>query len=210
MDKTALFDLLEQIADGIVAIVGPHCEVVIHDFSDLEHSLVHISGNLTGRREGAPISDLDYVPTDQDDIVENIYNFKGRIAGRELQFSTIWIRDSNGIPIGSFGINIDYSGLNQVQELLNVFSTSSQMAVLQDISDELPKDLDELITVSIQRVRSQEDPHGVSAMSNEEKKRIVKGLDEQGVFKLRGAVNKIAEMLDISRASVYNYRSQRK
>lgn len=210
MEKSELFDLLGQIADGIVALVGPHCEVVIHDFSDLEHSLVHISGNLTGRREGAPIPDLDYVPTDQDDIVENIYNYKGNIAGRNMQFSTIWIRDSDGNPIGSFGINLDYSGLNQVQELINVFTTSSRMAVLQDISDELPKDLDDLIKLSIKRVRSQENPYDIRAVSNDEKMRIVKGLDEQGVFKLRGAVNKIANMLDISRASVYNYRSQSK
>jgi len=35
-----MFDRLGRIAEGVVAVMGPHCEVVIHDFSDLEHSLV--------------------------------------------------------------------------------------------------------------------------------------------------------------------------
>ena len=39
MDKPDLYDLLGRIAEGVVAVIGPHCEVVVHDFSDLEHSL---------------------------------------------------------------------------------------------------------------------------------------------------------------------------
>ncbi|NJL27059.1 MAG: hypothetical protein HC897_03830 [Thermoanaerobaculia bacterium] len=48
-----LVDILRRLAEGIVAVIGPFCEVVVHDFGDLEHSVVVIAGDVTGRRPGA-------------------------------------------------------------------------------------------------------------------------------------------------------------
>lgn len=49
---------LASVCEGIVALWGPRCEAILHDFSDLEHSVVHVSGNITGRAIGAPLTDL--------------------------------------------------------------------------------------------------------------------------------------------------------
>ena len=46
------FDVLKQISAGIYELFGPQCEVVIYDFSDLERSIVHMEGNVSGRSLG--------------------------------------------------------------------------------------------------------------------------------------------------------------
>ena len=54
-------DLLERLAEGIVAVVGTHCEVVVHDLSDPEHSVVVVAGDVTHRKPGAPVPDLSFI-----------------------------------------------------------------------------------------------------------------------------------------------------
>ena len=50
----SLTDILQRMAEAVVAVVGPHCEMVIYDFDDLEHAVVAVAGNVTGRRPGDP------------------------------------------------------------------------------------------------------------------------------------------------------------
>ena len=57
-DREATFALLKQLSVGIAKLFAPHCEVVIHDFSDLERSIIHIDGNISGRRVGGSATDL--------------------------------------------------------------------------------------------------------------------------------------------------------
>jgi predicted transcriptional regulator YheO len=40
----------------------------------------------------------------------------------------------------------------------------------------------------------------------EDKRRLIEAVEERGLFKLRGAVSRLAEILNVSRASIYNYR----
>jgi hypothetical protein len=45
----------------------------------------------------------------------------------------------------------------------------------------------------------------LAAMSREDKQRAVRMLDERGAFQLRRAVEEVAEVLGVSRFTVYNY-----
>lgn len=139
---------------------------------------------------------------------DDLLNYKGRIGRRSLQYSTIWIRDAGGEVIGSFGINIDYSSLRQAKELLEILSASTQTAVVRDLEDELPADLDDLIRMNVRRIRARLDSEELEPESYEDKMRIVQDLDKERLFLLRGAVNKVADILDISWATVYDYRCQ--
>ena len=40
------------VADMIAATFGPCCEAAIHDFSQPETSVVHVAGQVTGRKVG--------------------------------------------------------------------------------------------------------------------------------------------------------------
>src|SRR5581483_5756096 len=68
-----VFELLDRVARAIVATVGMQCEVVVHDLRNPDHTLIAISGNLTGRMVGAPVPDTEFLPRNltmfQDDVI---------------------------------------------------------------------------------------------------------------------------------------------
>ena len=68
----------------------------------------------------------------------------------------------------------------------------------------------DLIELSVSEFLRQEDVQSVEAMGYEDKLRLIQSLEERGLFRIRGAVNRVADMLDVSRASIYNYRSSLK
>lgn len=43
------------VADMIAATFGPCCEAAIHDFSQPETSVVHVAGQVTGRKGRAVV-----------------------------------------------------------------------------------------------------------------------------------------------------------
>ena len=47
-------------------------------------------------------------------------------------------------------------------------------------------------------------------MGYKDKLRLIQALEERGLFDIRGAVNRVADLLDVSRATIYNYRSSPK
>ncbi|HDT2353965.1 TPA: PAS domain-containing protein [Klebsiella pneumoniae subsp. pneumoniae] len=48
-----------RLADMVADLIGPHCEVVLHSFGDLDASVVKIvNGHHTGRGVGSPITDM--------------------------------------------------------------------------------------------------------------------------------------------------------
>jgi predicted transcriptional regulator YheO len=201
---------LERLAEGIVAVVGPHCEVVVHDFSDPEHSVVLIAGNVTGRRVGAPVPDLSFISGELDRDTPDQMNYRARIGSHHLQSSTIWIRDTDGTPIGAVCINVDYSDLTHARDLLDKLATSTRNVSDLVITDTFAKDVGDLIELSVSEFLRQEDLQSVEAMGYEDKLRLIQSLEERGLFRIRGAVNRVADMLDVSRASIYNYRSSLK
>jgi predicted transcriptional regulator YheO len=207
LDQPWFLDVLERLAEGIVAVVGPHCEVVVHDFSDPEHSVVMIAGNVTGRRPGAPVPDLSFISGELDRDTPDQLNYRARIGSHHLQSSTIWIRDADGTPIGAVCVNVDYSDLIHARELLDKLATSTQNVSALVVDDTFAKDVDDLIDLSVTEFLRQEGVQSVEAMGYEDKLRLIQTLEERGLFRIRGAVNRVADMLDVSRASIYNYRS---
>ena len=210
LDQPWFLDILERLAEGIVAVVGPHCEVVVHDFSDPEHSVVLIAGNVTGRRVGAPVPDLSFISGELDRDTPDQMNYRARIGSHHLQSSTIWIRDTDGTPIGAVCINVDYSDLTHARDLLDKLATSTQNVSDLVITDTFAKDVGDLIELSVSEFLRQEDVQSVEAMGYEDKLRLIQSLEERGLFRIRGAVNRVADVLDVSRASIYNYRSSLK
>jgi predicted transcriptional regulator YheO len=205
-----LLDILKRLAEGIVAVVGPHCEVVVHDFSDLEHSVVAIAGNVTGRKPGAPVPDLSFTTDELGRDPSDQMNYHSKIGSRDLQSSTIWIREDGGVPIGAVCINVDHSELLQVRHLIDKLTTPTRDSSDLVVSDTFARDTEELIELSVANFLHQEGIPDVETMSHEEKLRLIQAVEERGLFQIRGAVNQVAELLNVSRASIYNYRSSLK
>jgi predicted transcriptional regulator YheO len=191
-------------------VVGPHCEVVVYDFDDLEHAVVAVVGNVTGRKVGAPVPDLLFTSDALNRDTPDQLNYRTKIGSRELQSSLIWLRDQTGRPLGAVGINIDYGDLIHIRDLIDKLATSTRNVGDMIVSDTFAKDLDDLIHISVQEYLHREQIPDVETMSYEEKLCLIQEVESRGLFKIRGAVNQVADLLNVSRATVYNYRSNLK
>ncbi len=207
LDQPWFLDILERLAKGIVAIVGPHCEVVVHDLRNPEHSVVKVAGNVTGRRVGAPVPDLGFVSEELDSHTPDQLNYRAQISSHHLQSSTIWIPDEDGNPIGAVCINVDYRDLIHARQLLDKVATSTHNVSELVVTDTFAKDMDDLIGLSISEFLRQEGIQNIGVLGSKEKLRLIQALEERGLFQIRGAVKRVADLLDVSRATIYNYRS---
>ena len=56
-DRT-IINSYRAVVDGVSALIGSHCEIVLHSLENLEHSAIYIAnGHNTNRQEGSPITD---------------------------------------------------------------------------------------------------------------------------------------------------------
>ena len=205
-ERQWLFELLGRIASGFVSIVGQHCEIVVYDFADLEHAVVSVAGNLTGRKPGAPVPDLDFIRTSLTNDSPDEFNYTTR-EDQQFLSSTIWVRDPEGEIIGALGINMDYEHILQMKSIVDSLTAVFQEKSDLLISNTFARDLDELLRNTVQQFLQQEAVHSIDDLTLQEKQNLIEVVEQRGLFKVRGAAQKLADMLNVSRASIYNYRA---
>jgi predicted transcriptional regulator YheO len=181
---------------------GSNCEVVLHDFSNMQNSIVEIAnGHVTGRSIGSPLPEHS-LKTISEGRVEDVINYTGKSAeGRVLKSSTTFIKDNQGKVVGCFCINFDMTELVVAQKVLNDI-----MNVATDTNENAPQKatindvLTEIVASTIESVGKP-----VAYLTKEEKVQIVDNLDNQGAFLIKGAIDYVAKVLCVSRYTIYNY-----
>src|SRR5271155_2536439 len=107
-ERERVFTLLKQVVAGLGRALGPNCELVLHDFSRTEDSIVAIENNsVTGRQVGDGLDELSFSLLQRDPNPPDLFNYRGRRNGKILRSSSILVRDESGKPYGALGINID-------------------------------------------------------------------------------------------------------
>lgn len=202
--KETIFDNLERLSEAVVALFGRHCEVCVHDLGRLPHSLVSIRGEVTGRRPGAPATDLLMKILQQG-------GGKGRdrhcyrtttADGRTLKSSTTLIRNDEGEAVAAFCINFDTTELYNAGQALQPFIEVA--AQTSDNGETFAHSLDETFSSLFEEAVHVIGRHPAT-MNVEEKTRLVAELAESGTFRLKGAVEQVAEMMGVTKFTIYNY-----
>ena len=86
----AHLDLLKTLCHGIARALGPHAEVVVHDFRRPEDSIVAIAGTVTSRSVGGSMSRLGLKLAADGDAAQDQYNYTTRTEnGRVLRSSSL-------------------------------------------------------------------------------------------------------------------------
>lgn len=204
------------VVEGIASIFGNHCEVVLHDLRKPERSIVAIAnGHVTGRKIGGPI-----IGGPQDDkglkvIMEQanstsvVSNYTTRTHdGRTLKSTSIFFRNSKGIPILSLCINLDLTEFNRANQLLgNICLTKEESSLgkpsLED-DDTLHKDvamiIKNIVDDSLANINKP-----IHMADKDDKLNVIKIMYERGLFLVKGGVDHAAKALGVSRFTVYNY-----
>jgi predicted transcriptional regulator YheO len=193
---------LIPIADDLGRALGPSHEIVLHDLRHPDRSLCHLVGDVTGRSVGAPATDVVLGALEaQGDAAENIYNYRTAIHGRSIRSSVIFVRDGPHI-VGAFCLNVDVSVLEKMREEL-----AKLMGVDPDQADRLEvfrNTVEGLVDDLLAETLSDA---GLSAntMLPEDRMRVVATLQARGAFQAKGAVERVADALGVSRFTVYGY-----
>ncbi|QIM64382.1 helix-turn-helix transcriptional regulator [Frederiksenia canicola] len=191
------------VVDGIAALLGEHCEIVLHSLEFLEHSAIYIvNGHNTNRKIGSPITDralwsLHHMQTDS---VSKPYFTKAK-GGVLMKSITIAIRNGKQHVIGLICININLDV--PMSQFLNSFIAPQEA----DSSVNFASSVEDLVAQTIENT-VEEIQNNRNVANNNKNRQIVTALFEKGIFDIKDAINQVAERLDISRHTVYLYIRQ--
>ncbi len=193
------------MVEGIAQTFGENCEVVLHELKNSKKSIIAIhNGHVTGRTIGSTMLDVGIEAIRRGNKADNILNYKNKTNdGRILKTSTMFIRDGDNQIIGCLCINIDISEIIVAQKALEDFF-GIDMKENSDIdhfsNNRVNEVLINIVAKTLDRCRKP-----VSYLNKEEKVSIVRTLDNQGAFLIKGAIDYVAKVLCVSRYTIYNY-----
>lgn len=205
-EKDLLIENLRHLADGVVAMFGKNCEACVHDLTSLQHSLVYIRGDVTRRKTGAPATDLLIKLLKQmDGRGGDLHNYKTTAAdGRALKSTTTLVRDSSGTPVAAFCINFDTTAYYNASQALMPFIYSAEGEAPSNLQETFAHSLPETVEALFGQGVDEIAKHPTT-MSVEEKTHLISILEANGTFQLKGAVEQIAQLMGVTKYTVYNY-----
>lgn len=197
------------LVDFLAEVLGNDAEVVLQDVADFHNSVVSIRNNhISGRKLGAPATNLvlqvmkgNYAGRDY------VANYRGlSAAGKVVKSSTYFIKDTKGAVVGMICINMDMDKFLQFKNHLETLLHFPQ-DFPEKTTERFSSSAEELAMDSMESVMEES---GIlpERMSQEEKMEVVRKLNKNGVFLVKGSIGRIAETLKVSEATVYRYLSK--
>jgi predicted transcriptional regulator YheO len=185
------------VADGLVALLQPFAEAVIHDLAS--DRVVHVSGGFSPREVGDP-SDLREVAFASDASVIGPYE-KTNFDGRRIKSISVVLRDAEARPIGLLCINVDVTAFAETRRLLQAFLAPPEP--LAEVQAEFRDDWHERVNRFIAAWTAE---HAVSLdrLDRAGRDALIRALHASGGFQGPRAAAYVARLLGVSRATVYN------
>lgn len=210
----------EEIAHAalVVSIVGPivgplaaalpRTEVVLHRLTTLPNTIVAISGTLTGRTVGGPPTDLG-LRTFAAGWREHLIGYRTEAAdGRVMRSSSLFFHAPSGRPVACLCLNADVNDLQRARDVLALLTGTTPLDGL--VTEHAASN--ETFPVSVETLAEGILREAVSAvgvpvglMKKAHKLAVVRDLEGRGFFTIRDSVELVAQRLDVSRFTIYNY-----
>lgn len=175
----------------MVLLLKPLVEIVIHDLSS--GTIHYINGDLSKRKIGDP-SLLE--PEEFEENIDKIVYPKINFDGRLIKSISVPIHDNWLICI-----NVDISLFNKMKDLGELLLNTQQM----NPPDSLFKnDWQEKLHIGIHDFL-QKNGWNFDLLTHQQKKETTKHLFDNGAFSEKNAADYIARVLQLGRATVFNY-----
>lgn len=198
-----ILESYKTMVEGLANYLGSGYEFVLHSLENLDESIIQIiNGHHTGRKVGAPVTDLAL------SMLSKLQNkdYGGYISyhvknkkGESLKATTIVIKGENKKIIGLLCINF-YLNTPLSEIIANLNYTNDTIETYA--TETFVENVDELFYQAVSQAKKEIEmdesvPH---LLKNKE---IVLKLYSQGFFQFKDAVIKIANALGISKNTVY-------
>lgn len=188
-------------------LLAPDTEVVLHDLRLVPSSIVAISGSVTGRTLGDPMTDflLRQIRLGR---FRDVFNYTTELPnGREGRSTTVLVRTSAGKPVAALCVNRDMTGWRHAADLLGTVVASNEVETSNgtaDVQEFFPRSVDELVSTAIESAVANVGLP-VELMKKSHKLQVVGDLDRRGIFMIRDSIETTAKALAVTRYTVYNY-----
>ncbi len=197
------------IAEVIAKTFGTDCEVVLHDLTIPQNSVVYtINNHVTGRQVGQSFNHLvTDVLLSQNFTNDYSANYYFRTDDdRLIKSSTVLIRDQDKKVKGALCINVDTTRITDNIKWLS--SLIPQIPNnLSDFTHEAkepyePEHITEVANDLIDKIIGN---RPVEKLRRDEKVEMIRFMEQKGIFLIRGTIDRVAEKLNISKVTVYSY-----
>ncbi len=191
--------------------LGPAYEIILHSLESFENSAIKvINGFHTGRTEGAPITDLALKMLQK--IKENaspeeyLSYYTTNRSGSPLKSTTIPIYGEENRIIGLLCINfyLDTPLSDFIKGMIPSSSIDATVVSSPSVvqTETHMNSAEDLIADAVRRI-SQEVYNNHDIATNNRNKEIIARLNADGIFNIKNAVVTCAELLGISKNTVY-------
>lgn len=194
--------LLIKFCDFLTHVMGPETEVVLHDRDGYIIWIAggHITGREVGQQDLLPAMEL--VARSAGGRGLRLYHRVQELQpqGHALRSASLFLRDSQERLDYILCVNQDISAYVDLQQMLDTFiGDRPAVAQVQPEQDTLDDVVMKMILGEIARMK----PADID--SKEAKLRLIKRLNEKGIFGARGAVGTVCELLHIAQPTLYKY-----
>lgn len=199
---------LIPLVDAIGRTFGPYCEVVLHDLTKPDHSIVAISnGHVTGRKvgDGPPANDLyRFARSHGPDVLAG---YRSHTAdGRSLRSTTVFMRDDHGTAHAALGINVELSAIQALEAQLGFLLRDGGYERQAPLTAKTVSHLlRELVAEAIAAVGK-----AVEQFDRNDRVQFARHLEERGAFTIRDSVPTVARRIGVSRVAMYTYIEEAK
>lgn len=187
------------VAQAISMLLHPYAEVVLHNLST--GRIAAIYNNLSRRKVGEESLLEEEVDLTKLPDVFPPYS-KINWDGKKMKSVTVTLRDSKGMPIALFCINLDLSKWEEMHHFILCWMGGLDTKEQPDVL--FKNDWKEKINIFVADYL-QKEGLSLKTITKEQKQELVRTLHRKGAFKAKKAASYAAEVLEISRATIYNY-----
>ncbi|MGW9346048.1 helix-turn-helix transcriptional regulator, partial [Streptomyces albidoflavus] len=192
LDGERLITVFSRLVEPIGRALPTSSEVVLHDLSLLPNSIVAVFGDVTGRRNGDPATDL-LLQQAMTGFAEHDLGYETVLSdGRRMRSSTMIIRDVANNPVAALCINTDISAWMAIKQIADVMVSVAgvkqgdppiALPPAGESKETFVRDVDELASYLIhQSISAIGMP--VTEMKKEHKLQVVASVKARGLFML--------------------------
>ncbi len=200
MNRDEAFEFLDRVARGIAETFGSSCETLVHDMSVPSHPILSIyNGQVSGRTVG---STLDILGTnremDEEGLVTDFVNLYATTPdGKQIKSSTFhMIGEDYNLALG---FNFDYTSLVYANRIL-VDLMRADADLQSNMWHGNDRQLDDIFEECLAAVGKP-----VTVLSKSDRLKIIRLMNQKGIFSFRKSVPFVARRLGVSRYTVYKY-----
>lgn len=217
MSKKEILNTIDQIAKAVAATFGPSCETAVCDFDTCKIVTLE-NGHVTGRVLGGSIDPniVQHLIRTHNDYQYIAYPSQSLINGKMLKCTTVVLTDDDDHPVACFTINVDVSAQTETNNLMESLLSNTlqeKKTVLPAIGDSTidnpgsdsvleytRKVMDDVFLLFNSKVGKP-----LSLASKDDKIKVLRELDRQGVLQVRDIIPSVCQLLSVSQATLYNY-----